>query len=183
MTRSSDLFEDAIAWLQENYDNLGFEQERDIVWTLRTQLLGTIRKEALPLQVFTGYRVVPGVRESADLVITNEMGRVDVAVEFKYEPAHSRRDLQPAKMNPSVVFWGAAPSEKSNGVGHDVERIRRFVESGLVEVAYAVFVDEGRHFRHREPFPGSRWVDWEARTPEGHAISILWARWPEERND
>jgi hypothetical protein len=174
----AELFESSVAWLRENYDDFGFEQERDLVWTVRTHLLAKIRKEDLPFTVFSGYRITQTVRESADLAILEESGVVEVAAEFKYEPAHARTDIDPKKL--PVVFWGAAPSEEKGSVGHDVRRVKQFVESGGARIAYALFVDEGGHFRHRDPFPNSRWIDWGKRTPEGHSVSILWSRWPGE---
>ena len=71
-----------------------------------------------------------------------------------------------------VVVWGA------EGVAKDVGRIRAFVEEGAASVAFAVFIDEGRHFRHRAAHPGSRWVDWDAAAAGGAAPSVLWSRWP-----
>lgn len=162
--------------LRDNYDDFGFEQERDVVWTVRTHLLAEIRKENRPFRVLSGNRITPTIRESADLVILDESDLVHVAVEFKYEPDHSRTDIDARKF--PVVFWGAAPSEERNSVGHVVKRVRQFVEAGGARAAYAIFVDEGGHFRHREPFPGSKWIDWGQRTPEGHSVSILWSRWP-----
>lgn len=178
MTTPPELFESSVAWLRENYDDFGFEQERDLVWTVRTHLLAEIRKENLPLEVFSGYRITPAVRESSDLVIVDGTGVVQVAAEFKYEPDHARTDIDARKF--PVVFWGVAPSEEKNSVGHDVKRVRQFVETGGARVGYAIFVDESGHFRHRDPFPGSRWIDWGKRTPEGHSVSILWSRLPEE---
>jgi hypothetical protein len=29
-----ELFEEAIEWLRENYDEFGFDMERDVVWTI-----------------------------------------------------------------------------------------------------------------------------------------------------
>lgn len=176
MSTASALFEESFAWLRDNYDDFGFEQERDLVWTIRTHLLAEIRKGDLPFRVFSGYRITPAVRESADLVIVDDTDVVQVAVEFKYEPDHARTDIDARKL--PVVFWGAAPSEAKNSVGHDVRRARQFVETGGARAAYAIFVDEGGHFRHREPFTGSKWIDWGKKTPEGHSISILWSRWP-----
>lgn len=176
MRTPSQLFESAVAWLRDNYDDFGFEQERDVVWTVRTHLLAEIRKENRPFRVRSGYRITPTIRESADLVILDDRDLVHVAVEFKYEPDHSRTDIDARKF--PAVFWGAAPSEEKNSVGHDVKRVRQFVEAGGARAAYAIFVDEGGHFRHREPFPGSKWLDWGKRTPEGHSVSVLWSRWP-----
>lgn len=60
----------------------------------------------------------------------------------------------------------------------DIARIREFVTADKAPVAYAVLIDEGRFYRPREAHPDSEWIDWDARSPEGHAVSILWARWP-----
>jgi len=176
-----ELFEEAIEWLRENYDEFGFDMERDVVWTIKTYLVKAIKEQHLAYDVFSGYSMTREGRrsQSADLVIRNADRSVEVVAEFKYEPSHRRTDIQPQKL--PVVFWGEAPSERGQGsVGDDVERIRHFVEAGKANVAYALFIDESGHFRHRRPFPGSRWIDWEARTPEGHKVSILWSRWPEK---
>jgi hypothetical protein len=172
---ANQLVEDAIRWLQEHYDEFSFYQERDVVWTMQSHLAAEIRRQGLDLRVWNDYPMFREGRhaQSADLVLQDPAGRVQVAVEFKYEPSHDRLDIQRQKL--PVVFWG------SEGVAHDVDRIRRFVEDGKAHVAYALFVDEGRYFRHRDPHPGSRWIDWEARTPEGHKVALLWSRWPQDQ--
>ena len=107
---------------------------------------------------------------SADLAIRTASGDVLLAAEFKYEPAHHRADL--LSHNFPVVGWGD-PLQ-------DIARIREFVIAGKAPVAYAVLIDEGRLFRTREAHAGSEWRDWDARTPDGHTVSILWARWPHD---
>jgi hypothetical protein len=93
---------------------------------------------------------------------------VEVAAEFKYEPAHARSDIWPSKF--PVVFWGR------EGVGGDMERIQRFVSEGKARVAYSLFIDEGSHFRHRDPPTESKWMDWEVSVAPPHYVSILWSR-------
>lgn len=167
-----EVVEDAIRWLQEHYDEFSFYLERDLVWVMQNHLTAEVRRRDLDLRVWNDYPMIRGQRraQSADLVLQAPDGTIEVAIEFKYEPSHARADIQRQKL--PVVFWGP------EGVAHDVERIRRFVGEGKAKVAYAVFVDEGGYFRHREPHQGSRWIDWEARTPEGHKVAILWSRWP-----
>lgn len=179
LSKASDLFEESIAWLKDNYDEFGFQVERDIVWTLQTYIVKGIKERDLPFRVFNDYPMLRGARRSlsADLVVI-EGDAVEVAAEFKYEPSHRRPDIQLQKVTPSVVFWGAASSEAGMGVSHDVERARQFVDTGKAMAAYSIFIDEGGHFRHREPFPGSRWIDWESPAQEGRSVSILWARFP-----
>jgi hypothetical protein len=172
VTAASELAEEAIRWLQERYDQFSFYQERDLVWTIQSHLVAEIRRRDLDLRVWNDYPMFRQGRqaESADLVLQAADGTIKVAIEFKYEPSHTRPDIQRRKL--PVVFWN------SEGVARDIERAQRFVAEGWAEVAYAVFVDEGSHFRHREAHVGSRWIDWQARTPDGHKVAMLWSRWP-----
>ncbi len=150
---ATELFENALSWLRENYSGYRFYVERDIVWTMQTRLRHLIDELALPYQVFNDYPMLPGPRRSlsADLVIRAVNSGVEVAVEFKYEPSHNRSDILKQKL--PVVEWG--------GVERDAHRIQEFVNKGKTEVAYAVFVDEGGLFLKR-PLPvRSVWQEWE----------------------
>lgn len=164
MNEATTLFEDAMAWLREHYADYRFFTERDIVWTVQMRLITEIDDQGLPYRVFNDYRMLPGKRRglSADLVILHD-DLVEVAIEFKYEPSHKRTDIPPDKFD--VVSWS------SDGVGKDVQRVHEFVSKGKTGVAYAVFIDEGQHFRHRSPHPGSEWIEWEPSGP-----SVLWSR-------
>src|SRR5262245_58981578 len=146
--------EEALRWLQAHYDSFCFYQERDVVWTLQRHLVAEIRQRDLDLRVWNDYPMFREGRraEHADLVLQAAEGTIKVAAEFKYEPSHTRLDIPRQKL--PVVFWG------SEGVAHDIRRVRRFVEEGKAETAYAVFIDEGSNFRHREAHAGSRWIDW-----------------------
>ncbi len=164
------IFEDAIDWLRDNYASFGFVVERDVVWTLQKRLKEAIHRDGLSYKVFNDYPMLPGKRRalSADLVIVDPSGNVEVATEFKFEPSHRRRDILPNKL--PVVFWGA------EGVAKDVLRTREFVEQGKAQVAYSVFIDEGGYFRHREPYPGSVWNDWGDCGNPQLDVSVLWSR-------
>jgi len=155
---ATELFESAMAWLRENYASLRFFVERDIVWTVQTHITKLIEEQSLPYRVFNEYPILPGKRRSlcTDLAILNCHDPVEVAVEFKYEPSHKRSgiDIWPTKF--PIVFWG------DDGVGKDVKRIQEFVAKGKASVAYSVFIDEGGHFCHRVPHPGSEWINWGA---------------------
>jgi hypothetical protein len=97
-----------------------------------------------------------------------------VAAEFKYEPSHHRAEFLAQSGKLPVVFWGA------DGVAKDVARIQEFVEAGATRMAFAVFIDEGRYFRHRPAHPGTAWDDWASSLPGSSSPSVLWARWPLE---
>ncbi len=171
MEAATELFEDTMGWLKENYSSFKFFVERDIVWTVQTHIAKMIEEWRLPYKVFNDYPMLPANRRSlsTDIAIINlnSSGLVDVAVEFKFEPSHSRNDILQTKF--PVVVWG------KDGVGKDVERIKEFVDIGKAKVAYVVFIDEGRHFRHRVPHSGSDWIDWKMKG-SSNEISVLWSR-------
>jgi hypothetical protein len=165
------LFENAITWLKEHYDEFEFWAERDLVWTVQKRLKQMISDRHLPYSVFNDYPLPPGPRR-VDLVIRDADKAILVAAEFKYEPSHHRADFVAVPGKLPVVFWD------DDGVAKDVARIQAFVEQGGVGTAFAVFVDEGRYYRHRPPHPWTAWRDWAPTHPGGHEVSVLWARWP-----
>ena len=108
----------------------------------------------VPLNVYNDYPLVKQPRRalSADLVLVSEQG-VELALEFKYEPAHARKDILANKL--PVVAWGP------EGVAKDVERIHSFVENGDAKKACSYFIDEGGFFRGRKNVPaGAAWSAW-----------------------
>lgn len=156
MGRGSErLLLEALEWLAATYRQHRFFNERDLVWTLQRWLLTRIESEGLPYRLFHDYPMAPGQKGNlcGDLVVLDVQGFPELVVEFKFEPDHRRTDVWPTKF--PVVLWGM------EGVGKDIERVRVWVEEGRAAVGYALLCDEGRHFRRREPHPGSRWVDWE----------------------
>ena len=168
MTTATELFDNALVWFAEHYGNWRFFQERDLVWVLQTRVTEDIAKNNLPYRVFHGHKIRDG--ESADLAILQADESVQVAAEFKYEPSHGRSskaggDIWAVKF--PVVFWTGIGS-----VEKDVQRVKNYVEAGKAKAGYSIFVDEGRHFRGRDPFPGSEWVDWQS------GVSVLRSRTP-----
>lgn len=170
MSEAAKVFEEAIEWLRQRYPAFRFFTERDIVWTLQLYLSEQMQARALPYRVFNDYPILPGIRRSlcADIAILNSQNEVEVAAEFKYEPAHERTDVWPSKFLQTVVFWG------DDGIGKDVRRVQEFVQKGVARSAYAVFIDEGSLFRNRPAHPGSRWVDWKSAVVGSHCVAVLW---------
>ena len=160
----SELFESTLQWLQGRYKDYRFFRERDVVWTMQLRISEEIARAGLPYRVFNDHTIYGGT--STDLAILSG-GYLEVAAEFKYEPSHGRRadrrgDIWPSKLDPSVVFWAGEGSVET-----DVYRVRDYVERRNVKVAFSVFIDEGSHFRHRDPHPGCEWIDW------GDGVSVL----------
>ena len=169
---ATELFENAMYWLREHYGEYRFFAERDIVWTVQTQIQVTIEDAHLPYRVFNDLTISKGVRD--DLAILDADDSIEVVVEFKYEPSHSRStrrggDIWSTKLNPSVVWWTSQKKDEST-VAKDVQRARAYVEQGHARAGYSVFIDEGGEFSHRSPHPGSEWRDW------GQGRWALWSQ-------
>lgn len=169
---ASGMFEDTIRWLKDSYDDRTYFVERDLVYSVQMHLWQELRDRGLDWAVFNDYPMLPGARRSlsADLAIRSGDLQVVLAAEFKFEPAHDRADLLTHKF--PVTGWSDSLK--------DIARIKEFVTTDRAAVAYAVLVDEGRYYRTRAPHADSEWIDWDARTPEGRPVSILWSRWPRD---
>ena len=149
------LFEGALRWLQRSYSAHRFFTERDIVWTLQLRMLQEVAEAGLTHRVFNDHTI--SGRTRTDLAILDG-DSVAVAAEFKYEPSHTRRadqggDIWPSKFD--VVSWTGDGS-----VEEDIRRVRDYVERSNAQQAFSIFIDEGGRFRHRNPYPGSEWLDW-----------------------
>ncbi|MDY6964941.1 MAG: hypothetical protein SVM80_03085 [Halobacteriota archaeon] len=175
METALDVFDETLKWIGENYSKFTFFVERDVVWTFQNKVQQLISENNLPLKVFNNYPILKGKRQglSADIVILNEDNKVELAIEFKYEPDHKRgkepnQNIWPTKLDPSVVFWG------KQGVLKDVERCEEFISKGVATAAVTIFIDEGRLFRHRNPHPRTKWIDWGSNDKQ--KISVLIGR-------
>jgi len=161
-----ELFETSIEWFRQNYFQYRFFIERDVVWTVQTQIQKQIDEAQLPFRVFNDYPMLAGKRRSlsADLAILDSENTVLVAAEFKYEPSHQRKGVDIANGKFPVVFWD------DEGVGKDVKRIREFAAGGKARVAYAIFIVEGGAFGKRPAHPHSEWRKWEG------GVRLLWSK-------
>ena len=173
---STALFEDAVAWLRDGYSTRRFFQEYEIAWLARCRILDLIAERELPYIAYHNHPVIPGYK--VDLAIIDPTGLNPIvleAVEWKYEPDHSRaRDFRRSQLDPCVTEWVY--------IVKDVERIhecvRRFnpLTGTGARSAYSVLIDEGGFHRRRHPVAptGSRWLEWPCPAiAEGH-VSVLW---------
>ena len=160
--QATELFESAMDWLRAHYGEHRFFQLRDVESAVEERISACIKNEGLPYRVCKNYSL-PN-RRRANLVILNG-DSVAVAVELQYEPSHSRLDEFQLSQFP-VVFW----TDPSGSVAKDAERVRQYVAEGHADAAYSVFIDEGGHYRRREPFPGVEWRDW------GEGRWVLWSK-------
>lgn len=167
MNDADRIFRSSIDWFKSDYIQHHFFVERDIVWSFQIHIKNLIEAEDLPYRIFNDYPILPGKRRSfsTDLAIVDPLDDIKVAIEFKYEPSHHRRDIMPSKF--PVVVWGA------EGVKKDINRVHQFIREGKADSAYFIFIDEGGHFRHRSPYPRSKWIDWGSLGNPKFDISVL----------
>lgn len=187
MKTASDIFEETLGWIKENYEKFVFHKERDITWTMQKKINEIIKDNDLPYRVYDEYPIKPGNRRSicVDIAILNEGfiprqgSTIEVAAEFKYEPDHKREDMLTfyydsqgnKKTKFPLVFW-------QDGVGKDIENARDYFSSKLAKVSYAIFIDEGGYFRSYPPFVGSKWIDFSLNADRVEKISILFFKSP-----
>lgn len=170
---ATELFENAMDWLQQHYGEYRFFTERDVEWTLQKRILEMIEGLQLPYHVVNNYTIVDSVQ--TDLVIISGTS-VEVAVEFKYEPSHARStkqggDIWSTKFSSTVVFWTVTENSKDGSVEKDIRRVCDYVDQGRAKVAYAVFIDEGGYFHgSQDTLARSKWRDW------GGGRWVLWSK-------
>lgn len=168
------LFKESLDWLRNNYGKYQFFIERDIVWTMQMHLRDKVAdlKLSYRYRVVTDWPMIKGKKRylCADLVIL-ENDQPRVAVEFKYEPNHNRKqDFSENKLKNPIVFWSGKSS-----VEDDIKRIRQFamlkeIFDNLVGVS--IFIDEGgKFYKKQKMFPGSIWELWD----NGVAVLIAWS--------
>lgn len=164
---ASDLLEESLEWLRVNYRNFRFHVERDVVWTVQGRLIELIAERSLPFHVYNDYPILPGNRRAlcVDIALVDETKSVVAAIEFKYEPAHRRggHDIWPTKF--PVVFWSSVIA--------DVARAQRFVAEKCSPIGYAILIDEGGYFAHRNPIAGGEWRKW-ATDEDQSPVAVHW---------
>lgn len=162
MNSAVEIFYCTLRWLQQNYFSFRFYTERDVVWTIQQHAVQLSEDRQLGIKVFNDHPIILNdKRARVDLAFVDKHDLTVLALEFKYEPSHQRKDILPTKF--PVVFWAE--------VKKDIDRIHCFVESGKAQAAFSVLIDEGGYFRKRLPPYRSRWIDWDCGTIRG--VSLL----------
>jgi len=159
------FFTDALAWLLDDYGRWRFFTRRDVAWSLQRRLLDEFQRRGVAWGVAHDHGVLPGPRRRlpSDLAVLDEAGRVELAVELRYEPAASRGDLRRERL--PLVTWAQVLGDHARA-----ERIRR---GGHARNAMALLLDEGGRFRERSAPTGARWEDARGAAAPG-SLSILW---------
>ncbi|MFA5794934.1 MAG: hypothetical protein WC980_07725 [Candidatus Brocadiia bacterium] len=165
-TKSEEIFLDALSWLRKHYGEFQFFTERDVVWTVQKKITELIGNK--PYKVFNDYVLFREKKSCVkpDLVILSRADEVELAVEFKYEPNHERKNICASKFKPSVVFW-------KEGIIKDINRLEQLKIKA--KTAYAILIDEnGFFYKQREKLPvdekKSSWIEW------GNGVWVLYSQ-------
>jgi hypothetical protein len=154
----------ALRWLQENYFRFRFYTERDIVWTIQQYAIQLVENRRLNFKVYNDYPIAFHDKcARVDLAFLDESDLIALALEFKYEPSHQRKDILPTKF--PVILW--------DEVKKDIERIHYFVESGKAQATCSILIDEGGYFRKRPPAERSDWIDWNHDAINRYPVALL----------
>jgi hypothetical protein len=94
-------------------------------------------------RVYENHRV-PGKQLDLAVVDRRHPGVVALGVELKYEPDHSRAG---GDMRGDTAKFPVCLAEE---IARDVESIRRCAAEGLIDVGYALLLDEGGYWRTRQ---------------------------------
>ncbi len=178
------IFESALDWLRDHYDDYLFRKEEDVVTVLWGQMVRMAGEENLPLVIdYEQNFPVSFGRLQCDIVVFGPGRKLLLCVEVKYEPARSRPDIVNRALKHSRPEH-LLPGHGLKGHRCDIERIPYYVQEVGAEIAYAVLVDENSyHFSRmsKEQIPGgTSWIKWGAKTPEGFDTAIMISRFPSQ---
>jgi hypothetical protein len=184
MTSAGQLFESALEWLRENYDQFLFRNENDIVTVLWARMVKVAKAQGLPFEV--DYEQSFSVssferRLQCDIVVFGTNRKPLACIEVKFEPARTRPDT--ALRAPKIGrIQHLLPGHGLKDHHCDIERLPLYVEKVGAEVAYAVFIDEDSH--HHASFDssqlpvGTSWIVWTPKARDGFKTAVMLAQFP-----
>lgn len=182
MNDAARLFEAALDWLRDHYNDYLFRREDDVVTVLWGQMVRIAKTTGLPLEIdYETKFVVSCGRLQCDIVVFDADRKPVLCVEVKYEPARTRPDIAKRALKHSRPEH-LLPGHGLKGHLCDIEKIPFYVNEAGAEVGYAVFIDENSyHYSRLEDgrLPkGTRWIQWRAKTSDGFDTAIMVTRVP-----
>jgi hypothetical protein len=178
--RAIALFQDALDWFKDHYDEYEYWKESDVGCALWGALSRINSDAGSPLSIRSEHHIGKGNNsEKMDLAILDRSGNVLVVIEIKYEPSPKRSGIIQKIGNLGHLLPAYKPASIK---ATDIDKIEGCVIAGKARAGFAVFVDEGsHHFAHplssRIP-AGCDWRRWGRTAVRGHDVSILLFRYP-----
>ncbi len=158
MKKHEELFCEVFHWLKETYNEHQFFTERDIVWTFQKKLIESIKLNNLPYKVISDYGLVKGSNRSKSVdiaIIDSKMDinklhqKVELAIEFKYEPNKIRAGEDIPKHKFPVTSW--------NLINKDIDRIKKYKSNNKAVSSILLLIDEGGRYLNRDINMISKW--------------------------
>jgi hypothetical protein len=156
----------ALDWLRNTYREHRFFKERDVEAALQQRMNELFEERRSDWRVYENHRV-PGKQLDLAVVDRNHPSRVALGVELKYEPDHARAgtDMRGGTGKFPVCF--------AESIVRDMDSVRRCVAEGLVDVGYALLLDEGGYWRTRQARPPGDCQVWGSDTERRRAPAMF----------
>ncbi|MGZ6564589.1 MAG: DUF6946 family protein [Solirubrobacteraceae bacterium] len=137
----------ALDWLRDTYRQHRFFKERDVEGALQARMNELFEERRADWRVYENHKL-PGKQLDLAVVDRRRPANVVLGVELKFEPDHARAggDIR----GDTAKF----PVCLADEIARDVDAVRRCVTEGLMDLGYALLVDEGGYWRSRQTPPG-----------------------------
>lgn len=154
---------EALDWLRRTYREHRFFKERDIEAALQRRMTEHFEELRANWCVIENYKTL-------DLAVVDRRmpGKIRLGAEMKYEPDHLRPGEEARRQT------GKHPVTDWPAVAKDRDKLRSQVADGLVEMGYALLIDEsGYHRRSKTPPPFGEWHVWGRDSDRRMAPAVL----------
>ena len=160
---------EALDWLRQTYRAHRFFKERDVEAALQQRMTELFEERRSDWRVYENHRV-PGKQLDLAVVDRRRPREVVLGIELKYEPDHARagEDMRGDTAKLPVCLAGE--------IKKDVEQVERCATEGLIEVGYALLLDEAGYWRTRRTPPGGDCHLWGKDTDKRMAPALYVSR-------
>lgn len=137
---------EALDWLRDTYREHRFFKERDVEALLQRRMTELFEERRSNWRVYENHRVRG---KQLDLAVVDRHNPSDVVlgIELKFEPDPARAG---ADIRGDTAKLPVCSAEEIEG---DIQQITRCVAEGIINVGYAMLLDEGGHWRTRRKAP------------------------------
>jgi hypothetical protein len=159
------VLRDALEWLRQTYREHRFFKERDVEAALQRRMTEVFEERRSDWRVFENHRV-PGKRLDLAVVDRRRPGEVGLGIELKYEPDHARGG---GDMRGDTAKFPVCLREE---IDRDIKQLQHSVSEGVIEVGYALLLDEGGYWRTRPTPPQGECEVWGNDTDKRMAPAL-----------
>jgi len=163
------VLREALDWLRDTYREHRFFKERDVEAALQRRMTELFEERRSDWRVYENHRV-PGKQLDLAVVDRGRPSEVALGIELKYEPDHTRGG---ADMRGDTAKFPVCLTEE---IARDAEQVERCVREGLIDVGYALVLDEAGYWRTRRSPPRGECHVWGTDTERRMAPALFVSR-------